>query len=69
MFDWIAFDADDTLWKNEEEYLHGRLHKLRTIVTKIESNRYIEYAPTSKLLRYYFPKGTFIRSGPGTFWD
>ena len=24
MFDWIAFDADDTLWKNEEEYLHGR---------------------------------------------
>ena len=24
MFDWIAFDADDTLWKNEEEYLRGR---------------------------------------------
>ena len=24
MFDWISFDADDTLWKNEEEYLHGR---------------------------------------------
>ncbi len=24
MFDWIAFDADDTLWKNEELYLHGR---------------------------------------------
>jgi len=24
MIDWIAFDADDTLWKNEEEYLHGR---------------------------------------------
>ena len=24
MFDWIAFDADDTLWKIEEEYLHGR---------------------------------------------
>ncbi len=24
MFDWIAFDADDTLWKNEEAYLHGR---------------------------------------------
>lgn len=42
-----------------EEYLHGKLHKLRTIVTEIESNRYIEYAPTSKLLRYYFPKGTF----------
>jgi len=24
MIDWIAFDADDTLWKNEEHYLHGR---------------------------------------------
>lgn len=23
-FDWIAFDADDTLWKNEEYYLQGR---------------------------------------------
>lgn len=24
MLDWIAFDADDTLWKNEEYYLNGR---------------------------------------------
>jgi len=24
MIDWIAFDADDTLWKNEEYYLDGR---------------------------------------------
>lgn len=24
MIDWIAFDADDTLWKNEEYYLSGR---------------------------------------------
>mgnify|MGYP006281778983 FL=1 len=24
MFDWIAFDADDTLWKNEELYRKGR---------------------------------------------
>ena len=24
MFDIIAFDADDTLWKNEEYYLQGR---------------------------------------------
>jgi len=42
-----------------EEYLHGELHKLRTVVTKIIPNRYIEYAPTSRLLRYYFPNGTF----------
>jgi putative hydrolase of the HAD superfamily len=25
MLDWIAFDADDTLWKNEEYYLDGRI--------------------------------------------
>lgn len=24
MFDWIAFDADDTLWQNEEYYAQGR---------------------------------------------
>ncbi|MFV1950231.1 MAG: HAD family hydrolase [Anaerolineales bacterium] len=24
MMEWIAFDADDTLWKNEETYLNGR---------------------------------------------
>jgi len=24
MLDWIAFDADDTLWKNEEIYLQGK---------------------------------------------
>jgi len=24
MMEWIAFDADDTLWKNEETYLQGR---------------------------------------------
>jgi putative hydrolase of the HAD superfamily len=24
MLEWIAFDADDTLWKNEETYLEGR---------------------------------------------
>jgi len=24
MIEWIAFDADDTLWKNEETYLKGR---------------------------------------------
>jgi len=24
MIDWIAFDADDTLWRNEEYYLAGR---------------------------------------------
>lgn len=31
MFDWIAFDADDTLWKNEEYYLEGRDRFLRIL--------------------------------------
>ena len=42
-----------------EEYLHGKLRKLKSRVTRIVPNRYIEYAPTSRLLRYYFPMGTF----------
>ncbi len=24
MMNWLAFDADDTLWKNERTYIHGR---------------------------------------------
>ena len=24
MLNWIAFDADDTLWRNEETYIKGR---------------------------------------------
>ncbi len=31
MLDWIAFDADDTLWKNEETYLQGRAEFLEIL--------------------------------------
>ena len=42
-----------------EEYIHGKLHKLKFIVTKVVPNRKIEYVPTSRFLRKYFPKNTF----------
>lgn len=31
MIDWIAFDADDTLWRNEEHYLDGRAQYFRIL--------------------------------------
>jgi putative hydrolase of the HAD superfamily len=31
MFDWIGFDADDTLWKNSEYYLAARDEFIKTI--------------------------------------
>lgn len=42
------------------EYIHGKLHKLKFTVTKVVPNERIEYAPTSKFLRIYFPKNEFI---------
>ena len=43
-----------------EEYIHGKLHKLKFTVTKIIPNRRIEYSPVSRFLRIYFPKNEFI---------
>jgi len=43
-----------------EEYLHGKLHRLEFKVTKVVPNRHIEYVPTSRFLRRYFPKNEFI---------
>ncbi|MFC1512162.1 SRPBCC domain-containing protein [Candidatus Latescibacterota bacterium] len=42
-----------------EEYMHGKLHKLKFVISKIIPNRRIEYTPLSRLLRIYFPKNTF----------
>lgn len=42
-----------------EEYMHGKLHKLKFQVTKVVPNRRIEFAPASRFLRIYFPKNTF----------
>ena len=42
-----------------EEYIDGELHKLTFIVTKVVSNREIEYVPVSRFRRRYTPKYTF----------
>jgi hypothetical protein len=42
-----------------EEYIHGKLHKLKFLITKVVPNREIEYVPVSRFLRRYFPKNTF----------
>lgn len=42
-----------------EEYVHGKRHKLKFVVTKVVPNRKIEFAPLSRFLRIYFPKNTF----------
>lgn len=47
-----------------EEYLHGKLHKMRFLGTKVEPNRKIEYKllfPTSIIC----PKGSFIMEPKG----
>jgi hypothetical protein len=43
-----------------EEYLHGKLHKLKFEIIKIDPGRRIEYAPTSRFIRKFFPKNEFI---------
>lgn len=48
-----------------EEYIHGKLHKLKFVVTKVVPNEKIEYAPTSWLLRKYFPKNEFTIEAQG----
>jgi hypothetical protein len=42
------------------KYLHGKPHKFKFIVTKVVPNRYIEYRPTSRLMRSFFPKKYFM---------
>lgn len=42
-----------------EEFLHGKLHKLKFTVTTVEKNSLIEYTPLSPLYRKYAPKLCF----------
>ena len=37
-----------------EEYLHGKLHKLKFKIITIDPGRRIEYAPTSRFIRNLF---------------
>ena len=42
-----------------EEIIHGKLHKLKFVVTEMVFGEKIEYAPVSRLLRIYFPRNSF----------
>lgn len=48
-----------------EKYLHGKLHTFQFIVTDIVADRHIEYMPTSRLMRRFFPKKEFIMETEG----
>ena len=43
-----------------EEYIHGKLHKLKFKITKIVPGKRIEYSPTSRFAKFFFPKNEFI---------
>ena len=43
-----------------EEYIHGKLHKLKFEIIKIVPEKRIEYTPTSRFVRKFFPKNEFI---------
>ena len=43
-----------------EKYLHGKPHRFRFIVSRVVPDRHIEYMPTSRLMRMFFPKKEFI---------
>ncbi len=43
-----------------EEYLHGKLYKLKFCVLKVVPGREIVYGPPSRLLRIYFPGNRFV---------
>jgi hypothetical protein len=50
-----------------EEYIHGKLHKLKFIVTKVVPNKKIEYTPVSRFIRKFFPKNEFLIKQNGEF--
>jgi hypothetical protein len=43
-----------------EEYIHGKLHKLKFRIIKIVPNERIEYTPVSRFIRFFSPKNEFI---------
>ena len=47
-----------------EEYLHGKLHKLKFVCTKVVPNRLLEYRPTFPL-SLFAPKNQFIMEPQG----
>jgi hypothetical protein len=43
-----------------EKYLHGKPHRFKFIISRVVPNRHIEYMPTSRMVRKFFPKKEFI---------
>jgi hypothetical protein len=43
-----------------EEYIHGKVHKLKFLIKEVVPNRKIEFVPLARLLRIYFPRNTFL---------
>lgn len=43
-----------------KEYIHGVVHTLKFVVTRMIPNRYIEYSPIFWLFRIFIPKNQFI---------
>jgi len=50
-----------------EEYIHGKLHKFKFEIVSIILNKRIEYTPTSRFVRKFFPKNEFIIEQKGEF--
>ena len=50
-----------------EEYIHGKLHKLKFEIIKIVPEKRIEYTPTSRFVRKFFPKNEFIIEQKGEY--
>ncbi len=42
------------------EYLHGKLHNIKFVITRVIPNRKIEFAPLSRFLRIFFPRNSFV---------
>lgn len=42
------------------EYLQGRLHKMKFVVTQVDPNSKIVYSPLSRIIRHFFPQNEFI---------
>ena len=59
-FKWLKgnpWEKDSILYA--EEYIHGKLHKLKFKITEVVKNQCIEYSPTSRFVRKFFPKNEF----------
>ena len=60
-FKWLKgnpWEKDSVLYA--EEFIHGKLHRFKFKITEVVKNQRIEYTPTSRFIRKFFPKNEFI---------